>query len=173
MTNAPATPPAPSTPLRAPSGSLLRAFAVAAAVVTVAAAAVLGALRALGAIAADALPFAGLGVAAALFAGMATLMLHGRFLDPRTTAPFANDGRLAGARLQTLLAAAFAVKLAVLVAAVLVLRQIGVKFTDVAAFAVTFAAAALACQVATATCLVRALARRPNAPARPAAGPHA
>jgi hypothetical protein len=180
MTNAPATLPTPSAtapstaPGRAPAVSLLRAFAVAALVVAALAVAAGVALRALGALDAGALAHGGLGAGAALLAGLTTLVLHGRFLDPRTTAPFASDGRLAGARLQTLLAAAFAVKLAVLVAGVLVLRQIGAKFADVAAFAVTFAAAALACQVATAMCLVRALQQqRRTAPARPAADLHA
>jgi hypothetical protein len=122
---------------------------------------------------AGALPYCALGLGGALLAGLSTLVLHGRFLDPRTTAPFAHDGRLVGARLQTLLAAGFAVKLALLIAAVLVLRQWGTKFAHVATFAVTFAGAALACQLATAACLARALRRRSAAAASPAAGPPA
>lgn len=170
--NAPSAIPSTAPPADVSSGALLRAFGQASAVVVLAGAAA-------GALVHGMLPDGGLayyaaGLGAALLAGMLTLVLHGRFLDPRTTAPFANDGRLAGARLQTLLAAAFAVKLAVLVAAVLVLRQAGTKFPLVATFAVTFAGGALVCQVATATCLARALRqRRAAAAAGPAAGPYA
>lgn len=135
---------------------LLRALVRAVVVVVPVAAVVGGAAAALALLPAGSLPYYAGGVALALVACMLALVLHGRFLDPRTTAPFAKDGRLVAARLQSLLAAAFAVKLAGLVLAVLVLRQLGTKFADTATFAVTFAAAALLCQVVTALVLARA-----------------
>ena len=70
-------------------------------------------------------------------------------------APFAKDGRLLATRLQSLLAAAFAVKLVSLVLAVLVLRQLGTKFDDIATFAIAFAGGALLCQVVMALVLAR------------------
>jgi hypothetical protein len=108
----------------------------------------------------EALPYFGLGVGAAVFAAMFALWLHGRFLDPRAAAPFASDGKLMASRLQSLLAAAFAVKPAVVVIGVLALRQSGVKFDDMAVFAVTFAVASLLSQLATAGFLAHALQRR-------------
>jgi hypothetical protein len=142
-------------------GALLRAFGAAAAVVVgigVAAGVVLFVWP--GLLPADAMAFYATGLGAALLAGMVALWLHGRFLDPAATAPFAKDGRLLAGRLQSLLAAAFAAKLAVLVAGVLVLRAAGVKFADAATFAVTFAGGALLCQLATAFSLARAVQQR-------------
>jgi hypothetical protein len=103
------------------------------------------------------------GTGLALFAGMLALVLHGRFLDPRATAPFAGDARLLAGRLQGLLAAAFAAKLVVLVVAFLVLRQLGAKFADTATFCITFAGGALMYQVVTAVLLARAVQPRPGA----------
>lgn len=133
-----------------------------------AAAAVLGAavvvgfviFRLAGLLPVEAVVYYAMGIAAALFAGMLALILHGRFLDPRATAPFARDGRLLAGRLQSLLAAAFAVKLAVLVVGVLVLRQLGTKFAESATFAITFAGGALLCQLVTAAVLARAVQQR-------------
>lgn len=114
-------------------------------------------------------PFGALGAMAALGAAMVAVWLHGRFLSGRGAERFAGDGRLLAAHLQGLLAAAFAVKLLVLIAVVFALRQQGVKFDDIATFAVTFAAASLLCQVTTAACLARSirpkLANAPNAAA--------
>lgn len=106
------------------------------------------------------------GIGSALAAAMVAVWLHGRFLDPKTTAPFARDGRLVASRLQSLLAAAFGVKLAMLVLGLVALRQSGVKFPGIATFGISFAGASLVCQVATAWYLSRAIHRR-----RPVARP--
>jgi len=103
--------------------------------------------------------YVALGTAAALLAGMAAVWLHGRLLDKNASVPFASDGRLMASRVRSLLAAAFGVKLAVLVIGVVALRQSGVKFAELAAFCVTFAAASLVCQLATAFSLSRAIGR--------------
>jgi hypothetical protein len=155
--------PIPAAPSVSANGDLrahlLRALGVALALVLPVAAVVGAGLLALGVVPAAALGFYAGGVAAAGLACMGALWLHGRFLDPRASAPFARDGRLLGARLQSLLAAAFGVKLAVLVLAFLVLRQTGVKFADTATFAITFAGGSLLCQMATAMVLARAVQR--------------
>jgi hypothetical protein len=104
--------------------------------------------------------FVALGAGAALAAGVLALWIHGRFLDARAAAPIARDGRLMAGRLQGLLAAAFAVKLAVLVIGMLYLSQFGVKFAGKASFCIAFAGASLVCQLATAGYLARALQRR-------------
>lgn len=110
--------------------------------------------------------YVALGTGAALLAGAAAVWLHGRFLDARAAAPFARDGRLMASRMQSLLAAAFGVKLAVLVVAVLYLQRLlpagepDLKFAATASFCIAFAAASLVCQLATAGCLARALGRR-------------
>jgi hypothetical protein len=149
--------------------ALPRAFGLAAVLVLGIGAAVGVPLFAAGALASADWPFFALGIAAALLAGMLALLLHGRFLDPRTTAPFAKDGQLLAGRLQSLLAAAFGAKLAVLIAGVMALRFAGVKFAGMATFAITFAGAALLCQLATATSLARAVQRRGHgSPARTA-----
>lgn len=111
-------------------------------------------------LAGDASPFYASGVGLALLAGMLALFVHGRFLDPRTTAPFARDARLLGGRLQGLLAAAFAAKLGVLVLAFVALRQLGAKFADIAVLCIAFAAYALVYQLVTACFLARALQPR-------------
>lgn len=143
---------------------LARALGVALLVVG-ATATVVGALVfGLGALTSDALPYYGLGIGAALFAGMLALWLHGRLLDPRATIPYAGDGRLMAGRMQSLLAAAFGVKLVVLTIGVFSLRQSGAKFADTTTFAVTFAGGALLCQLATAAFLARTLRHRPTRP---------
>lgn len=109
------------------------------------------------------LSFFGLGVGAALLATMFALLVHGRLLDRRREAPYAGDGRLLGSRLQSLLAAAFALKLGMLVLGMLALRQAGAKFDDTATFGVTFVAAGLVAQLSAAGHLARALQRRPQA----------
>ena len=146
--------------------ALLRALGVGIAVAIALAAAVGAALSAAGALPAEALAYYVVGVGAALFAAMLTVWLHGRFAT--TTAA---GGRSPASRLQSLLAAAFAVKLGVLVLGFVLLRQFplaeaadgGAKFAWLATFAVTFAGSALACQLATAGALARALRRRPEA----------
>lgn len=165
-----ATPSAATGDLQA---QLLRALGRALVVVLVAAGAAGGLAFGLELLPADALPYFAMGIGGALAACTLALLLHGRFLDPRTTAPFGKDGRLLATRLQGLLAAAFAVKLALLVLTVLVLRQLGTKFADLATFAVTFAGGALLCQVVMALVLARPTAAgvRPTAsPETPAAG---
>jgi hypothetical protein len=112
-----------------------------------------------GALPAGAGRFVAAGAGAALVAVGLALLLHGRFLDRRATESLRGDPKLVAGRLQSLLGAAFGVKLAMLMAGVLVLRGLGVKFDELAAFAVAFAAAALLCQVAAAGFVVRALAR--------------
>lgn len=110
------------------------------------------------------------GVAAALLASTAAVWLHGRFLDPRAAQPFAQDGRLMAGRVQSLMAAAFGVKLAVLVVVVLYLQRVlsaehpDVKFAATASFCIAFAAASLVCQLATAGYLARAFSRRRTSP---------
>jgi hypothetical protein len=106
------------------------------------------------------------GCGAALLATGLALVLHGRFLDRRALASLRGDPRLMAGRLQGLMAAALMLKLATVTIGVLVLRSQGVKFQEVAAFAVAFAAASLVCQVTAAGTLVRAMSRA----ARPAAG---
>jgi hypothetical protein len=149
-------------------GSLLRAFARAAGLVLGLGAIVGAALFGLAALPVAVLPFYGAGVAVALVAGLATLLLHGRFLDPKAIAPFARDGRLLSQRLQSLLAAAFGAKLAILVLAFFLMRALGMKFADTTTFAITFAAAALLCQLATALSLARALQPRTSSSGLPA-----
>jgi hypothetical protein len=105
------------------------------------------------------------GCAAALLATGLALVLHGRFLDRRALTSLGGDPRLMATRLQALMAAALMIKLATVTIGVLVLRSQGVKFQEVAAFAVAFAAASLVCQVTAAGTLVRAMSRA----ARPAA----
>lgn len=107
-----------------------------------------------------------IGLAGALFAGMATVWLHGRLANLRGDLGAAATGRLMAARIQALLAAGFAVKLGVLVVGVFGLRQFSIgevptKFADLATFAVTFAAAALLCQVTTAAFMARSM-RQPR-----------
>ena len=109
--------------------------------------------------------YVALGGGAALLSVVIAAWLHGRFLDPRATAPFAGDGRLMAGRLQSLLAAAFGVKLAALVVGVLTLRQSGAKFAELGAFCIAFAGVALVCQSATAGYLARVMNRRPLPPA--------
>lgn len=113
-----------------------------------------------GAIPAGNAVFAAFGVLAAVGAAMVAVWLHGRFLAGRTARQLAGDGRLLAGHLQSLLAAAFAVKIAVLVVAFLLLRQQGVKFSELATFAITYAAASLLCQLATAGYLARAVQPR-------------
>lgn len=116
------------------------------------------------------------GVGAALGAGVLALWLHGRFLDARATAPFAHDGQLLAGRLQGLLGAALAVKLAVVVLGVLYVQRIlataepDVKFAATASFCVAFATASVVGQLATAGHLARALGRRNPAPVGAATG---
>jgi len=114
--------------------------------------------------------FAGFGVVGALGAAIVAVWLHGRFLRGGTARRLAGDGPLLAGHLQGLLAAAFAVKLAVLVVAFLLLRQQGVKFSELATFAITFAAASLLCQLASAGYLARAIQPRLGPPVA-SAGP--
>lgn len=163
--------PSPATSLAGDlPGALLRALLRASAIVLLTGGAVGALLFGGGVLPATSLLYYAMGLAAALFAGMLALILHGRFLDPRAAAPFARDGRLLAARLQSLLAAAFAVKLGVLVAVVLVLRQLGTKFADSATFAITFAGGALLCQMVTAFVLARAVQQRGASSAAAATG---
>jgi hypothetical protein len=100
-----------------------------------------------------------LGSGAAVMATGLAVLLHGRFLDARAAASLRGDPRLLAGRLQSLMAAALGIKLAVVTLGVLSLRAMGLKFELVAAFAVAFAAASLVCQVTAAGTLVRAMSR--------------
>ncbi|MFY9343971.1 MAG: hypothetical protein WAT39_15890 [Planctomycetota bacterium] len=175
MTRNPPPAPAPLPPGSAAGGelgsALLRAYGVAVAVVLVAGVVAAGVAFGTGLLPTELWPWCALGLLAALFAGMLALFLHGRFLDPRTAAPFARDGRLLGSRLQALLAAAFAAKVGVLVLGIVALRLAGVKFAALAGFAVTFAACALLCQLTTAMALVRGVKHRGAGPRPGAAAP--
>ena len=119
----------------------------------------------------DALPHYVIGLCMAGVAAMLTVWLHGRFAavsPPGADRDPALAGALAKSRLQSLLAAAFGVKLAVLVLGVLVLKQFPLgegptKFAQIATFALTFAGGALLCQLATAGVLATTL-RRPVGP---------
>lgn len=126
--------------------------------------AVLGACLAVGVVPAVQQPFLMLGAGAAVGAAMVAVWLHGRFLAGRTAQRLQGDGRLLAGHLQSLLAAAFAVKLLVLVAAVLVLRQTVLqgpgKFPELATFCIAFAGASVLCQMATAGYLARAIQPR-------------
>ncbi len=113
--------------------------------------------------------FYAIGLAGAAFAGITTVWLHGRLANLGGDLGAAATGRLMAARIQALLAAGFAVKLAVLVIGVFGLRQITVgdaptKFSDLATFAVTFAAAALVCQLTIAAQMARSMRQLRGAP---------
>ncbi|MBL8736816.1 MAG: hypothetical protein JNL12_10345 [Planctomycetes bacterium] len=123
----------------------------------------------LGLVPADAEGFALLGVAAALVASGAAVLLKGGFLGDRAMASLHGDGRLLASRLQGILAAGLVLKLAVVTIGVLALRTQQLKFELVTTFAVAFAAASLVGQVTVAGIVWRALSRRRDA-AAPAGG---
>lgn len=120
-------------------------------------------------LAATDLPYYVVGLGAAAFAALFTVWVHGRFAATPSPTPSpngnpSNTAHLITARLQSLLAAAFGVKLIVLVLAVLALKQFPLgaetaKFSELTTFAVTFAGGALLCQLATAFALARTLRR--------------
>ena len=102
---------------------------------------------------------AGFGCAAA--AMILTIWLHGRFAA--THMPGATSHAVS-ARLTGLLAAGMGVKIALLVIGFFALKQFPLgaepaKFSDLTIFAVTFAGAALLCQMCTALRLARSLGR--------------
>lgn len=122
--------------------------------------------------------YVALGAGGALLAGVLALWLHGRMIGRRGETAFAGDVRRMAGHLQGLLAAAFVVKLAVLVLGVLYLQRVladdpsDAKFAATASFCIAFAGASLVCQLATAGYLARALGRRtPSAVAAPTNGP--
>lgn len=114
--------------------------------------------------------YAALGAAVALAAGVLAVLFHARVLDRRAEARLMGDGRLLGARLQSLLGAAFAVKLASLVLGLVALRSSlpgddpDAKFAATAAFCIAFASASVVCQIATVGYLARTLGRRSTSP---------
>ncbi|MCA8966383.1 MAG: hypothetical protein H6838_07025 [Planctomycetes bacterium] len=108
-----------------------------------------------GAVAAENLPWVGYGVALALVGGALALLVHRRIFDRRATAHLGNDPRLLSMRLQGLLGLGFGIKVALVLVAVFVLRGNDVKFPQLAAFAVAFAAASLVAQLTLANALVR------------------
>jgi len=149
--------------------TMVRAYACGMAVATVLA----GLCWLVGAVSPEFQGYLFLGLAGALVAGGIALLINGRFLDTGVGDGLAGEGALLAGRLQSLLAAAFAVKLAVLVLAVLVLRQFGVKFEATATFGITYAAASLICQLTMAGLLARSFGRRftHRTLAGPATGP--
>lgn len=147
--------PAPIAPaLEFPLG---RALLRAAALVT----ALLGATWVSGAVAADVMPWVGYGAALALVGAVLALVVHRRIFDARSAQHLGNDPRLLSMRLQGLLGLGFGVKVALVLVAVFVLRGNDVKFPQLAAFAVAFAAASLVAQLTLASSLVRAATRSP------------
>ena len=159
------------SPATFPAQALVRALALGVAAIAVPGA-VVGALvfTGDGALAAAA-PYYAVGLGAAVFAAMFTVWLHGRLASAGsggTGADMRLAARVQALRFQGLLAAAFGVKLVVLVAGVFVLRAVplregGVKFTDTATFAVTFVAASLVLQLATAASISKSLRDRGRA----------
>ncbi|MCA8977387.1 MAG: hypothetical protein KDC98_21880 [Planctomycetes bacterium] len=120
----------------------------------------------LGAVPTEFQDYMAFGVLAALVAGAVALWLNGLFLSAGQRDGLAADGAILAGRLQGLLAAAFGVKLAVVVIAVFALRQAGVKFEATATFCVTFAAVSLISQLTTASMLARSFGRRSSSEAR-------
>ncbi len=112
-----------------------------------------------GAVAAENLPWVGYGLALALLGGVLALLVHRRIFDPRTAQQLGNDPRLLSMRLQGLLGLGFGIKVTLVLVAVFVLRGNDVKFPQLAAFAVAFAAASLVAQLTLASSLVRAATR--------------
>jgi hypothetical protein len=149
--------------------TLLRAFRTAAFVVVAALVLVWGG----GMLPDEVEAMAALGAGAAVVATGLAVGLHGRFLGARALASLQVDGRLVASRLQSLMAAALGIKLAAVTIGVLALRSLELKFSQVTAFAVAFAAASLLCQVTAASILVRALSRRRSvAPSGVTSGDH-
>jgi len=103
----------------------------------------------------------GLGAAVALFAVAAVALLQPRLLRHVATA------RSPGTHVQLTLAIAMLFKLLGLTAGVVALVVAGVKFSGIAAFAVSFAAASLVLQVCNAALSTRACARAVPDTARP------
>src|SRR5690606_39121939 len=112
-----------------------------------------------GAVDAERLPFVALGAVLAVATAAGALFAHRRVFDRRATAALGDDARMQAMRLQSLLGAGFAAKLAVLALVVLLMRAGGLKFPQMAAFAVAFAGASLLAQLTLTGCLVRGLAR--------------
>ena len=108
-----------------------------------------------------AVPYYAAGFGCAAAAMMLTIWLHGRFVS--THMPGATSHAVS-ARLTGLLAAGMGVKLVLLVLGFFALKQFPLgaepaKFSDLSIFAVTFAGAALLCQMCTALRLARSLGR--------------
>ncbi|MFK7743058.1 MAG: hypothetical protein AB8H80_22280 [Planctomycetota bacterium] len=131
---------------------------------------------------ADHLPYFVVGLAATVFAAFFTVWLHGRFLSvqsPVAAGDPARVGTLVAARLQGLLAAAFGVKMFVLVIGFFALRKFALpgggegvaKFSQITTFAVTFAGGALLCQLVTALALSRSMRSSAAHPVQPAIDP--
>ncbi|MGE3171327.1 MAG: hypothetical protein AB7O97_01795 [Planctomycetota bacterium] len=97
-----------------------------------------------------------LGTGGALVAGVIVTLLHTRLCAADDPA----DARLAAQRLQTLLGLAFATKLLCVAAGVLSLWFAGLKFAQLAAFALAFAGASLVIHLLVALHFGRALSAR-------------
>jgi hypothetical protein len=123
-------------------------------------AAALAAVWASGVLAADDLRLAAVGTGTAVLASAIVALVQPRLL--RRVDP----ARLPGMQLQIALGLQFVVKLACLALGVLALVAAGTKFSGVAAFAVSFAAASLVLQVCNAALSARSLARVTADPAR-------
>jgi hypothetical protein len=111
---------------------------------------------------------AGQGVLGAIASALAAAVLHARMAAQRDDSGFA-----AGAGVTRALALGFLCKLAAFGAGAACVLLAGLKFRQVAAFAIAFAAAALVCQAMAALGLVRqmsAAAQGPRGGAGPATG---
>lgn len=118
------------------------------------------ALVAAGTMPADLAPAAAVGFALAAVAVLVGACMHAR-LGGRTAVE--RDATLASQRLQALLGGSFVAKLACLGLGYGALRWAGMKFDFLIAFAVAFAAAALALQLVTVARLARQLSARSRA----------
>ncbi len=101
------------------------------------------------------------GVGMAMVAGMLTTALHAQVT--RRAHPDEASPRFAAQRLQALLGLAFAIKLLFAATGALGLWALGVKFPQLATFALAFAAASLILQGAVAAGFARLLADRARA----------
>lgn len=111
-----------------------------------------------GAVEAASAPFLWAGVGAAALAGTIATALHVRAVRRDPIAE--QSARFAAQRLQTLLGLAFAIKLMVAAAGSVLLWSLGVKFPQLATFALAFAASSLILHGTVAAGFARMLAER-------------
>ncbi|MFM1872125.1 MAG: hypothetical protein RL398_1547 [Planctomycetota bacterium] len=134
-----------------PSLPLGRAFCTALVAVAVAAACA----WAVGLFDAERGPWIGIGGGVAIAVATLTLLALGRVFDRRGEAALGADSKMQAMRLQGLLGVGFGAKLAVLAIGCVLLSASGLKFQQLAAFAVAFAVASLLAQLAVTGTLLR------------------